>query len=191
MSKFKSPLVTLAALFIVTVIASPPAHAQERVPFQRTVVFNVTEGHENNFRIFDMNVGTEGDQTSTDSQCGTSGCEYTSSSIPAGRRVVIKYVTATAKLPTGQMVEIIITTGLKTTLGGATQTNAINHSFVPGNKVVGSKDWYVLSEMTEIYGSSGNLLSVRARRSATSGVAEIRVNISGYYEDESTATTQQ
>ena len=55
---------------------------------------------------------------------------------------------------------------------------------VPANKVSGVKDWFVLSQVTKLYHNDGPLRIV-ATRSAPSGVAEVRVTISGYFEPDS------
>ena len=194
MLKFKHMLISSAVLFALALFVPLSNYAQSRERFQRQVSFSISEGRDNNLRYFDMDVGLRNEQQATD-QCvtttGTALCTYQWSTVPAGRRAVITYVGGKAKLPSGQMVEIDIYTEGRSTLDGISSLFLIFHPFVPVNKVAGSKDWYVLSEMTELYATPETYIYALARRSATTGVANITVIISGYYEEVSSTTTPQ
>ena len=169
------------AVFFLLALASPfGVNAQEREPFQQQVGFNITEGNTSNLKYFYL-TGATG--SATDLQCGSSGCIYTYRSAPTNKRVVIESVSGTARLPTGQMVEIAVGTVVCTALETGGQTcPQVPHPFVPVNKVPGAKDWYVFNQVTKLYASPGFAIYARAMRSETNGIAEIRVNISGYLE---------
>ena len=183
MPKFKHMLISSAALlFTLIVIAPLSAHAQtNRQPYQETFTFNVAEGYSS--RIFHTMLGLDGDTFNfTDAQCR---CTYSFDHIPTLKRLVIEHVSATAKVPQGQMIEIGLRTSVRSaTPNGMLRLSTDTHSFVPTNKVSGAKDWYVLSQVTRLY-HTWEALSILATRSGTTGVAEVKVVISGYYEDES------
>jgi hypothetical protein len=174
------PVSAAAALLALTLCAPPPAGAQNRQPFQRDFAFDLGDGLSGRNFFTRLYLGGE-ELTRSDPYCN---CTYIYDKIPAGKRVVIEFVTATAKLPSGQMIELDISTYVRwTKADGAVQEELVSHAFVPVNKVSGAKDWYVLSEATKIYASGGTAIFLIATRSAATGVANVRVNISGYFED--------
>lgn len=175
--------VTVAAMLLFLALVGPPAaNAQSREPFQTEVEFLVNAGQTQNSRRF---YGLGLSYQVFDGQCATGACTYNAANLPDNKRMVIENIGVTAKVPSGQMVEIDLVTYVINPLPdfpNSTYQVIGSHPFVPVNKVVGTKHWFVLNQETKLYAHQGTFIQARAIRSATTGVAEIKVIISGYLE---------
>ena len=183
MYSFKHLLMrTAALLFLSAVIAPLSAHAlTDRQLYQETFTFNVTEGYSSRELHTTLGLGGDTFNVYNDPQCN---CTYSADYLPSGKRLVIEHVSATAKVPAGQMIEISIRTHVESVRPDGTKRLSLDfHPFVPTNKVQGAKDWYVLGQVTRLYHNYAGL-AIQATRSATSGIAEVKVTISGYFEDD-------
>ncbi len=98
-------------------------------------------------------------------------------SVPAGKRLVIRYVSALALLPTGQK---LIHLGLTTDLG---DTSA-SHRFVPvftGSS--GPRDFFLAAQDTQVHADPGTVVTIFAGRSNSSDIGAVNVDVSGYLID--------
>ncbi len=97
--------------------------------------------------------------------------------VPAGKRLVIRYVSAHADLPTGQR---LLSLRLDTDHSGI----SILHWFVPvstGN--IGTRARFAVAQDTQLYADPGTTVEFTAGRSTIGGGGTIHVSVSGYLID--------
>jgi hypothetical protein len=97
--------------------------------------------------------------------------------VPAGKRLVIRYVSAHANLPTGQKLNRLT---LETVLG----VRIVPHRFVPVfTGPQGTLDFFAVAQDTQLYADGGSTVLIVATRSDASGTGIVHVSVSGYLID--------
>jgi hypothetical protein len=152
-------------LVLPGVLLSNIASAQ---PFQTAVSIVVPHGQ----RIGEASMPIVGD--CDNALCGSPG-------LPAGLRLLIEHVSAQLELPNRQMAEVSINTTLRTPVG----VKRLSHYFIANNFLLFfSQDWYVLSQPTRLYASSGTDVVARVVRSSPNETAIVFITLSGRLEPE-------
>jgi len=108
-------------------------------------------------------------------QSGTNVSTLTVATVPAGKRLVIEWVSMTAQVPPGQHAEIMeITTSSGS--GGASHAFVIHQQ---PNAVVGDALFRV-NQSLRLYANAGTQVSALFRRNTGAGTANFHLSISGY-----------
>lgn len=141
---------------VVVNTAAEPVPARDvdnpaREPFQRFLVGQVDDG--------EINAG-----------------DSVSFSVPAGKRLVIEYVSLLGVVPAGQKLRVKID-AFAGGPGSHQLTLSNEGSFQAG------RDDYKASHLTRIYADPGTDVFLRVARNSTSGVAGINASVSGYLVD--------
>ena len=149
-----TPTVNLASGTTVNVAASSPipvSFTTQLDPFQ-----NAASTTESGTNVSTLNVAT----------------------VPAGKRLVIEFVSMTGQVPPGQHVEIMELT-TSNGLGG------ISHAFVihPQPDAVIGDALFRANQSLRLYANAGTQVTALFRRSSTAGSANYLVTISGYLVD--------
>jgi hypothetical protein len=99
--------------------------------------------------------------------------------VPAGKRLVIEYVTASGQVPPGQFVELL---NVSTTSGNG----AVTHNLlVFAQPPAGNGDTVArAAQQVKLYANDGTSVKVIFRRSSPAGVAFFGATISGYLVNE-------
>jgi hypothetical protein len=133
--------------------------------------------------VFDANDGRQPFQSSASSiQEGTNVSMVTVATVPAGKRLVIEFVSATGQLPPGQHVAAWQITTIAPPTGGATHDLLVNEQppFVNGDAL------FRTSQQVRLYANSGSTVGdvrVGFSRSSSVGIGQFHVTISGYLVD--------
>ena len=100
----------------------------------------------------------------------------TALTVPAGKRLVLEYVSFRLTIPQGQNPQDGLT--IEVTNGG----KLVQYWLVPPtySGTLGNTYVYVSSEPVTLYGDPGTTVGVGASRSALTGTARVRVSLSGY-----------
>ncbi|HEV8649976.1 MAG TPA: hypothetical protein VG276_11375 [Actinomycetes bacterium] len=98
--------------------------------------------------------------------------------VPAGKRLVIRYVSADADLPTGQRL-IVLGLHTRIILG-----QLVPHHFVPVfTGTIGTRGHFAVAQDTQLYAAPETSVFIAAARSGTGGEGTITVSVSGYLID--------
>lgn len=111
-----------------------------------------------------------------DGEFGVFKIAYT---VPAGKRLVIEFISFQSRIPIGQRPEPF---GLNTKVGGETGFYVFPVSFAFEDTNIGL-DTYVASSPTRIYCDPGQSLIFRLGRTANDGTASAFFTFSGYLEN--------
>ena len=94
--------------------------------------------------------------------------------VPAGKRLVIEYVSGDALMPTGQKCLFSVLTSL------AGQTTATQHRLETGALgKFGAPDLFRTAQVLRLYAVPGTTVTLRADRDNTTGAATARMSLSG------------
>ena len=111
-------------------------------------------------------------------ETGTNVSTLNVATVPAGKRLVIEFVSMTGQVPAGQHLEIMeITTS--SGLGG------VSHAFVIHTQpdAVSGDALFRANQSLKLYANAGTQVSALFRRSSTLGLANYHLTISGYLVD--------
>jgi len=111
-------------------------------------------------------------------ETGTNVSTVNVATVPAGKRLVIEFVSMTGQVPAGQHVEIMeITTS--SGIGG------VSHAFVIHAQpdAVSGDALFRANQSLKLYANAGTQVSALFRRSSTLGQANYHLTISGYLVD--------
>lgn len=97
-------------------------------------------------------------------------------SVPAGKRLVIEYVSLLSVVPTGQKLRVKIDA-----FAGGHGSHQLTLS--GEGSFQGGRDDYKASHLTRIYADPGTDVFIRVARNSTSGIAGINASVSGYLVD--------
>ena len=111
---------------------------------------------------------------------GSNVSTITLATVPAGKTLVIEFVTATGQVPPGQHVELMEIISVAPPFGGASHQLLIN----PQPDAVIGDALFRSSQTVKIYAQSGSTVQSILRRSSSTGNATFGVSISGYLVDE-------
>jgi hypothetical protein len=106
---------------------------------------------------------------------GTEG-QNGSVAVPAGKRLVIEYVSGEAFVPTGQKAVFSVIT----TIGGAS-TGMRHYLHTDAMGSFGAPDYFRAGQVVRLYADPGTGVMLRADRDAATGDALARMSISGYF----------
>ncbi len=112
-------------------------------------------------------------------QNGTNVSVETIGTVPAGKRLVIEFVTMTGQVPAGQHAEIFEITTSTDPLGGVSHQLVIN----PQPDAVIGDALFRSSQQVKLYANAGTQVNVLFRRSSSAGLATFGATISGYLVD--------
>jgi hypothetical protein len=94
--------------------------------------------------------------------------------VPAGKQLVIEFVTMVCSLPPGQRVYMAISTD---------QTSFRLVNTYQGTDIWGYGPHYIASQMVRIYATAGQPIKAYVSRDTSSGSVTCAVSFSGYIED--------
>lgn len=101
--------------------------------------------------------------------------------VPAGKRLVIEYVSGRGSADPGQNLELEIFVPAQEGVAGA-----LSYDFLPakqGPNVDATRDLFVLSQPTRLYAAAGNIQFCLSRGGGTSNTASFAVSVSGHLVD--------
>jgi hypothetical protein len=102
------------------------------------------------------------------------GGQNASFQVPAGKRLVIEYVSGEAFMPTGQKCLFSIFTSLA---GQSTPTRHLLETVSFGK--FGAPDYFRTAQVVRLYADPGTGVMLRADRDLTTGTATARMSLSG------------
>jgi hypothetical protein len=119
-------------------------------------------------------------QNATNSvQSGTNVSVATIATVPAGKRLVIEFVSMTGQVPPGQHVELLQITTVAGTSGGITHDLLVN----PQPDAVIGDALFRASQQVRLYANAGTQVQALFRRSSSAGNATFEATLSGYLVD--------
>ena len=95
--------------------------------------------------------------------------------VPAGKRLVIEYVSGDASMPTGQKCLFSIFTSLA---GQTTGTRHVLETAALGK--LGATDHFQTAQVVRLYADPGTAVTLRADRDLATGTATARMSLSGH-----------
>jgi hypothetical protein len=125
----------------------------------------------NDFQPFQTSVGA--------TEIGTNVTTLPVTTVPAGKRLVIEFVSMSGQVPPGEHVELFQLNTIAGPVGGATHDFLVN----PQPDAVIGDALFRTSEAVKIYANPGSQVSALIRRNSTAGTAFYAVTISGYLVD--------
>jgi len=117
--------------------------------------------------------------TSTQENPGSNVSTLNLFTVPAGKTLVIEFVTMTGQVPLGQHVETMEIISVAPPFGGASHQMLVN----PQPDAVDTEPIFRASQMVKIYAQTGSTVQALFRRSASNLSATYGVSISGYLVD--------
>ncbi len=130
--------------------------------------------------VVNINDARQPYQLATNStQNGTNVSLVTIGTVPAGKRLVIEFVTMTGQVPPGQHVEIFQITTVTDPIGGVTHDLLVN----PQPDAVIGDALFRASQQVKLYANAGSQVKVLFRRNSSAGLATFGATISGYLVD--------
>jgi hypothetical protein len=112
-------------------------------------------------------------------QTGTNVSLVTIATVPAGKRLVIEFVSMLGQVPPGEHVELLELNTIADPFGGATHELLVNEQ----PAAVSGDALFRASQQVRLYANAGSQVKALFRRSSSAGDATYTATISGYLVD--------
>lgn len=118
-------------------------------------------------------------KTAVGTQNGTNASTLTIATVPAGKRLVIEFISVSGQVPPGQHVEFFHLDTVAGPFGAASHDLLVN---AQPDAVIGDA-LFRASQQVRVYADTGTQVSVMVRRNSNAGSASYGATISGYLVD--------